>query len=135
MKNTIVDMNFKLLNNKLLDNNIYTLNQIPVSLPNNIIKEKVFLPNNGNLIKSKKFKKVSRDEYKKFVEEYSQRIPLSFDVARMFEPPLESYNDFSDGDIWPYSIVAKCIRDWLSPNGKKESYPMEFWQYYILDNK
>ena len=54
-----------------------------------------------------KFKKVSKEEFKKFIEEYPNE--LKTDIARICEPPLLSYNDFTIADKWPDSIVAKVI--------------------------
>ena len=51
------------------------------------------------------FKKVSKEEYTTFVEEYPN--PLHYDVATISEPPQGSYNDFSDDKMWPESMVAK----------------------------
>jgi len=50
-----------------------------------------------------KFKKVNKNEFEIFIKEYSRE--LKSDVARMFEPPLVTYNDFILG-AWPESIVA-----------------------------
>jgi hypothetical protein len=52
-------------------------------------------------------KSVEKDEFDKFISSYPK--PLVRDIARMCEPPMLSYNDFSDGAQWPESIVAKVI--------------------------
>lgn len=37
---------------------------------------------------------------------------LDRDVAGMCDPPLISWNDFSEGKIWPESMVAKAQEVW-----------------------
>ena len=49
-------------------------------------------------------KKVNREEYIKFINEYPRELVR--DVYAVFEPPLITYNDFTLGN-WPDSIVAK----------------------------
>lgn len=74
--------------------------------------------------------KVTRERYLKFVKNYPK--PLRFDCTNICEPPVGSYNDFSDGKVWPESIVAKEIQDWLGPNGERDtSNPGKFWKYLI----
>jgi len=51
------------------------------------------------------FKQVSREQYESFVASYPNK--LSYDVTCICEPPMGSYNDFSDGKVWPESMVAK----------------------------
>lgn len=76
------------------------------------------------------FNKVTREEYLAFINGYQNK--LEFDCTGICEPPLESYNDFSGGKIWPYSMVAKASRNWLGPNGEIDSSnPGKFWSYYI----
>jgi hypothetical protein len=50
-------------------------------------------------------KKVTKAEWKAFIESYPR--PLVSDVARMCEPPMLNHNDFSNGKVWPESMVAK----------------------------
>lgn len=71
------------------------------------------------------FKKVEKDEFEKFVDDYAKHHPLEKDVAGMYEPPLLTYNDFSKGSMWPESVVAKVIfgEVWKEPN-----------EYFILDS-
>ena len=40
-----------------------------------------------------------------FVKNYP--VELHWNVSAISEPPLGSYNDFSRGEIWPDSMVAK----------------------------
>jgi hypothetical protein len=51
-------------------------------------------------------KKVTKEEFEKFIEKYPGK--LETDVARMFEPPLKTWNDFAKADKWPESAVAFC---------------------------
>lgn len=57
-----------------------------------------------------KYKQVSKNEFEKYIEEYAELngVTLHRDVAGMCEPPLLSINDFSNGKVWPESIVAKA---------------------------
>ena len=79
-----------------------------------------------------KFIEVTHDEYVAFIKNWPNK--LEFNCAGIFEPPLGSYNDFSNGKVWPESIVAKEVREWLGPNNIKDfSEPGKFWRYYILN--
>ena len=79
-----------------------------------------------------KYKQVSRDEFFSFVKSWPRS--LEWDVAGMCEPPLGSYNDFSDGKVWPESMVAKIIMDWMGPNGEIDHSRLgKYWEYLILD--
>nr|DAH57223.1 MAG TPA: hypothetical protein [Caudoviricetes sp.] len=53
------------------------------------------------------FKQVSEAEFKEFIDNYPNK--LEFNVSRMCEPPMGSHNDFSDGKIWPESMVTQVI--------------------------
>lgn len=57
------------------------------------------------LSKMKEFKKVGKKEFNKFIEEYPTK--LQRDVTGISDPPLVTYNDFSNGKVWPESIVAR----------------------------
>jgi hypothetical protein len=65
-------------------------------------------------------RKVTKEEYKAFIEAYPR--PLERDITGICDPPLETYNDFTLG-IWPDSSVAFCHRD------DKEALR----EYYIID--
>jgi hypothetical protein len=54
-------------------------------------------------------KKVTEDEFNQFVRNYPKA--LERDISSAFEPPLVTYNDFSDGRMWPDSVVASRIID------------------------
>lgn len=69
------------------------------------------------------FKTVNKEDFIYFVQNYGK--PLERDVAQMFEPPLITYNDFSDGKVWPESVVAKIIM--------REAYKEEN-EYSIIDD-
>lgn len=49
-------------------------------------------------------KQVTKEEFYEFINSYNNKLEI--DVAGMFEPPLKSYNDFTDGKVWPESVVA-----------------------------
>jgi len=48
---------------------------------------------------------VSKADFNQHISDYPK--PLEKDIARMCEPPMLTYNDFSNGKVWPQSIVAK----------------------------
>jgi len=56
------------------------------------------------MIVDTKWKKVSKEKFEKFRSEY--KTNLIYDVCGIFDPPIGSYNDFSDGKIWPESVVC-----------------------------
>ena len=77
-------------------------------------------------------KQVSRQEYIRFIKNYPR--DLDFDCTGIFEPPLGTYNDFSNEKVWPESIVAKEIRDWMGDNGERDfDIPGKFWKYFIKE--
>jgi hypothetical protein len=81
--------------------------------------------------KKSHFIKVSREDYLDFIRKYPK--PLEWNCTGICESPLGSWNDFSDGAVWPESIVAKEIRNWMTPNGELDnSMPGKYWEYYIL---
>tara|TARA_R110000764_G_scaffold227600_1_gene317804 strand:- start:370 stop:597 length:228 start_codon:yes stop_codon:yes gene_type:complete len=53
----------------------------------------------------KDYKKVTKEEFDKFVNEYPNK--LDWNVTGICEPPLCSYNDFTNGKVWPKSMIAK----------------------------
>lgn len=53
------------------------------------------------------YKQVSKEELTAFVQSFPHNLVR--DVNGMCEPPQLTYNDFSDGKVWPESIVAKVI--------------------------
>jgi hypothetical protein len=52
-----------------------------------------------------KWKDVSKEEFAAFVKAYPNA--LHTDITGICEPPMQSYNDFSDGKTWPESMVAR----------------------------
>lgn len=62
-----------------------------------------FLPSDGASCSA--WVEVSKDDFDQYISDYPK--PLGKDIARMCEPPMLTYNDFSDGKVWPQSIVAK----------------------------
>ena len=61
--------------------------------------------------KKDKTKEVTKEEFNNFIASYPN--PLKYDVAMMYDPAIGSYNDFTDDQVWPDSIVGfiKIERD------------------------
>jgi hypothetical protein len=74
--------------------------------------------------------KVSKEEFKKFVDEYPR--PLERNTTHIVTPPIDTWNDFTLGS-WPQSMVAKISMDWLGPNGE-EAKDDRYWEYFVLAN-
>jgi len=55
----------------------------------------------------KKPKIVTKEEFDNFINTYPSKLEV--DVMGICEPPLKTYNDFSDGKIWPESAVASVV--------------------------
>ncbi len=71
----------------------------------------------------KKFKKVSAEEFDKFILYYPKK--LDRDLCRIGEPPILSYNDFTLGK-WPDSVVARCwMDDYLEEKSKTRTVHRE----------
>ena len=77
------------------------------------------------------YRKVSIKEFQEFIDQYPNK--LETDVCGICEPPIQSYNDFSDGKVWPESIVAKVSLGWLGPNGELDFNTAQFYKYYIKE--
>lgn len=77
-------------------------------------------------------KEVSFEEFNTFLKNFDK--PLEKDVTGISEPPTLTYNDFSEGKVWPESVVAAV--------SLYESYPEgdDFYPYckqpniYMIDN-
>jgi hypothetical protein len=54
---------------------------------------------------SAEFEQVPEDEFRQFVRGYPNELEV--DRCGISEPPLVSYNDFTNGLVWPESMVAK----------------------------
>ncbi|MBU44187.1 MAG: hypothetical protein CMN76_13275 [Spirochaetaceae bacterium] len=50
------------------------------------------------------FKQVSEQDFDRFISNLSAGHTV--DVSYSVEPPIKSWNDFSDGTRWPHSVVA-----------------------------
>ena len=48
---------------------------------------------------------VSEDVFYKHIKNFQK--PLEKDITHICEPPMVTYNDFSEGKMWPDSVVAK----------------------------
>jgi hypothetical protein len=57
-------------------------------------------------VRIREFQKVSEEEFDLFLKRYPKIVS---DVNAAFEPPLITYNDFSSGEKWPESVVARRI--------------------------
>lgn len=59
---------------------------------------------------------VTKEEFDKFIKEYPNELITS--MYMIGEPPSLEYNDFSDGKVWPESVVAsKMLHEWYNqPN-------------------
>lgn len=58
------------------------------------------------------------------------------DVNGICEPTQETYNDFSDGKVYPDSVVAKIKKNWLGPNGEISDLKSDqYYEYYILNEE
>lgn len=72
------------------------------------------------------FKEVTKPELDAFLASYPRK--LVSDVATMGEPPIVSFNDFSDGNSWPKSIVAKTVLNEAGyPNADGTVKPNTHW--------
>ena len=74
------------------------------------------------------WKEVTKDELIAFVRAYPR--PLSRDCTGICDPPMESWNDFSDGKVWPESMVAKVSRADLMGMSEEELKKYGFAQRY-----
>lgn len=52
-----------------------------------------------------KWKQVSKAELEAFVAGYPHALDVN--VTGICEPPMRSWNDFSEGKVWPESMVAR----------------------------
>lgn len=53
-------------------------------------------------------KKVTKEQFDAFIKDYLQ---VKTSISGISEPPMKFYDDFSAGEIWPKSTVAK-VRLW-----------------------
>lgn len=77
------------------------------------------------------FKKVDKETYLNFLADYPKELIV--DITGICEPPLKTWNDFSNGKVWPESIVAKVV---LNESMKGHPcYQGESNDYYVLEIK
>jgi hypothetical protein len=82
-------------------------------------------PGRGNY-----YTEVNREDFVEFVHSYPR--VTDYDVTRISDPPIGSYNDFSDGKVWPDSVVAKEVMEYRGPKGEiDETTPGKYWRYFI----
>lgn len=68
---------------------------------------------------SNDFKTVTKEEFDLFVKSYGK--PLVYDVSHISDPPMGNHNDFSDGKVWPESMVTRVfLYDPKDPRGGKD---------------
>ncbi len=68
------------------------------------------------------FTEVSQLKFVNFLAQYPRKLEL--DTTGICEPTMRSYNDFSDGVVWPQSMVAKVKLNHDGP-----------FQYYIRNKR
>lgn len=76
------------------------------------------------------WKQVSREELKAFVSKYPRSLDV--DVTGICEPPMRSWNDFSNGKVWPESMVAREIMEEFMVG--HPAYAGEKNTYWLRDN-
>lgn len=79
------------------------------------------------------FKPASKQEFLDFLSSYSETLVR--DCTGICEPPLISYNDFSNGKKWPESIVAKYHATESYPKDSGSVYTWEENKYFIKENE
>ena len=72
------------------------------------------------------FKKVTKVQFDEFVKNYPNK--LEWNVTRICEPAMGNHNDFSDGKVWPESMVTK-----VSLTNGEAYYNNEPNTYYIKE--
>ena len=65
------------------------------------------------------WKQVTKAKLDTFVSAYPSALRI--DVTGICEPPIKSYNDFSDGKVWPESVVAKVVLNSAVGKRKKDT--------------
>jgi hypothetical protein len=65
-------------------------------------------------------KPVTKEQFDAFIAAYPNK--LNKDVAKMFEPPMLNYNDFTTGKKWPESIVCWAVLNELTEEGVPNTY-------------
>lgn len=75
---------------------------------------------------------VNKEEFENFKLTYQLKhnVTLKSDITGICEPPLLTLNDFSNGKVYPESIVAKA---YLMDGS--DYYGGETTQYYILNEE
>jgi len=79
----------------------------------------------------KGYRQVPKEEFYIFIRNYSKK--LEWDCYGVYEPPLGSYNDFSDGKKWPESIVGVVQMYDLECHGKDKEYYIKS-TYYCMQH-
>ncbi len=71
-------------------------------------------------------KKVSKTQFETFIKDYP--LKLEIDVAHIYDPPVKTYNDFSEGKVWPDSVVA-----YINLNENDLRFPGVENEYFIFE--
>lgn len=53
---------------------------------------------------------VTKEKFDIFIKNHPNE--LTFDVIRFAEPYIFQYNDFTEGKVWPESVVAQYTEEW-----------------------
>lgn len=77
------------------------------------------------------FKQVSEQDFREFISHIEELVR---DVTGICDPPLVTYNDFSDGKKWPESIMAKYHDSECYPKDSGSAYTWEENKYFIKEN-
>ena len=92
------------------------------------------------MIMDKKFKEVTKKEFKLFIKEYPASL-LNSGISAICEPPIRHFRDESlpttgkhgSADYFFDKEVARISLDWLGPNKEIDDKGHgNFWKYYIL---
>ena len=75
------------------------------------------------------FVKVSKEVFQQFLDKYPNKLEYNF--TGFCEPPFGTYNDFSSGNVWPKSVVAKIRHNELMKG--HPAYRGELNDYLILE--
>ena len=87
----------------------------------------------------KKDKKVSREQFFEFLENYPNKENLDVHVTTICEPPIKGYYDFDlataeigTAEAAFQARIAHVVCDWMDENGKPVD-DKSLWEYYIDD--
>lgn len=73
-----------------------------------------------------KWEQVTEAQYSEFIRSYPR--PLDRNVTAICEPPMENFNDFSNGKTWPESMVARAM---LCDDGTRKDHEVLDLEYFV----